>query len=619
MGFFFILVNNQALVYNNQMSKNNLLAEQAQLEALRHSCEHVLTAAMLRLFDTTTIKPAMGPAIDSGFYFDFDKSAELTISAHDFPRFEKEMAKIIKADWTFKQFLLTISEAQEFFADNEYKKELLEDLAATGENQVSVYSLAPKDKNKTLAKDALLKFDFASAFKAGFFVDLCKGPHVKSTKEIKAFSLLKIASAYWRGDEKNKQLTRIYGTAFFAPEQLTEYLQQLAEAKKRDHKRLGKEQDLFSFHPESPGAIFWHEKGMIIWDILENLGAQIKKKYGYIKIKTPEIAKSVLWQTSGHWDHYQQDMFVFTADEETYCLKPMDCPFNILIYKTKQRSYRDLPIRYTEIGHVFRNEQSGELNGLFRVREITQDDSHLLIREDQIHQEVKNLLLMVKEYYQKLGLKPEYFLSTRPDSFMGEIVTWDKAEADLKAVLDEQNLLYGIKEKDGAFYGPKIDVNIKDSMGRSWQVATVQLDFQLPGRFNCEYIDKEGKKQTPVMVHAAIFGSYERMIGILLEHYAGRLPAWLSPVQAVVLPIADRHLEYAKKVQAKLLADGVRVELDERSERLSAKIRDAQCQQIPVMLVIGDQEMAAKSVTLRYREENKSDATVSLDKLKLTF
>ena len=601
------------------MSKINSPAEQAQLEALRHSCEHVLTAAMLRIFGTTTILPALGPAIADGFYFDFDKPAELLISQHDFARFVKEMKKIIKAAWTFKKFTLSLAQAQDFFAANKYKLELLADLGAAGESEVSVYVLSAKDKNAALDQKTLLSYNFASAFAAGYFVDLCKGPHVANAGEIKAFTLLKVASAYWRGNEKNKQLTRIYGTAFFNQASLDAYLQAIAEAKKRDHKRIGREQDLFSLHPESPGAVFWHEKGMIIWDILENLGVQIKKKYGYIKIKTPEIARSVLWKTSGHWDHYHDDMFVFEADKETYCLKPMDCPFNILIYKTKQRSYRDLPIRYTEIGHVFRNEQSGELNGLFRVREITQDDSHLLIREDQIHQEVGNLLKMVREYYQKLGLVPEYFLSTRPDQFMGEIATWNKAEDDLRAVLAEEKISYGLKEKDGAFYGPKIDVNIKDSMGRSWQVATVQLDFQLPGRFNCEYIDRDGHKQTPVMVHAAIFGSYERMIGILLEHYAGRLPAWLSPVQAVVLPIADRHLTYAQKVCEQLQADGVRVQLDERSERLSAKIRDAQLAQVPVMVIVGDQEEKAAQVTLRYREEAQKEQSLPLSALKLTF
>lgn len=578
-------------------------AEQAlQLEKIRHSSEHILTYVMLQDLGIDKITPAMGPAIENGFYFDFSHLPDVEISVASFPKWEKAAKKIIQTNWTLKEFRVDIPEAARFFATNSFKQEILADLNV---EKVTLFSLAPKEKNDAL--QSLADLDFESAFKAGYFVDLCKGPHVEKTGEIGAFKLLKIAAAYWRGDEKNQQLTRIYGTAFKTQAELDQYLNWLEESKKRDHKRIGKVQDLFSFHSISPGAVFWHPKGLVLWDTLEHFGQNLRKKYGYLKIKTPEMAKVEMWKISGHWDHYKDDMFSFLADDEQYCLKPMDCPFNIKIYQTKQRSYRDLPMRFTEIGHVFRNEQSGELNGLFRVREITQDDSHLLVREDQILSEIESLLLMVKEYYQKLGLQPEYFLSTRPDDFMGEIATWNRAEANLIEALTKQGISYQLKEKDGAFYGPKIDVNIKDSLGRSWQVATIQLDFQMPGRFGCEYIDAAGKVQVPVMIHAAIFGSYERMIGILLEHYAGRLPLWLAPVQVQILPIADRHLAYAQKVQAALTAANFRAEVDTRSERLNAKIRDAQEQQIPVMIVVGDGEIDRETVTLRWRDQNQQE------------
>ncbi len=585
------------------------------LEKIRHSAEHVLTCAALRKYGTR-ITMAHGPAIDDGFYFDFDKDPDLVISDKDFPALEKEMGKIVKADWTFRKFSVSIGLAAKFFAGNEYKLETIHRLADESHDdpfEVTFYSLAAREKNDKLTEEMMENMTFEQAWEAGYFIDLCKGPHVESTREIGAWALQRVSSAYWLADENNQQLTRIYGTAFPTQAELDEYLHQLEEAKKRDHKRIGKQQDLFSFDPVSPGAVFWHAKGMVIWDILESYGQSIRKKYGYIKIKTPEMAKNDLWVTSGHWDHYKDDMFVFDVDGATMCLKPMDCPFNIKIYQTRQRSYRELPIRYTEIGHIFRHEQSGELNGLFRLQEFTQDDSHLLIREDQIAQEVGNLIEMVKEFYAKLGLVPEYFLSTRPDDFMGEIETWNKAESDLIAILTQKGIKYGLKEKDGAFYGPKIDVNIKDSLGRSWQVATIQLDFQLPGRFGTVYIDRDGSEKTPVMIHAAVFGSYERMIGILLEHYAGRLPMWLAPVQVKLLPIADRHLEYAREVAQKLENAGVRVEIDERSERLPAKVRDAQVEQVPVMLIIGDKEVAEKSLSVRRREESEQQSASVAD------
>lgn len=571
-----------------------------QLEKIRHSSEHILTYVIYQQFGLDKIIMAMGPAIDDGFYFDFDKVDNIPISADSFPKWEKAVNKIIKAGWTMKRLEVAPAEAQRFFARNPYKQELLTDHQ---DETITFYSLAPKEKNDQLDEQKLAQLTFETAFEQGYFIDLCKGPHVEKTTGIGAFKLLRVASAYWRGDENNKQLTRIYGTAFATQQELDDYLTWLEEVKKRDHKKIGREQDLFSFHPESPGAVFWHPKGMILWDILEQYGQSIRRKYGYQKIKTPEMAKSVLWKTSGHWDHYHDDMFVFPVDKEDYCLKPMDCPFNIKIYQTTQHSYRDLPVRYTEIGHVFRNEQSGELNGLFRVREITQDDSHVLLREDQIQAEVGRLLDMVKEYYGTLKLTPEYFLSTMPDDHMGEVTTWHRAEADLIEALTKAEIAFGTKDKDGAFYGPKIDVNIKDSLGRSWQVATIQLDFQLPGRFGCEYIDQKGEKIVPVMLHAAIFGSFERMIGIILEHYAGKLPWWLAPVQVRILPIADRHLAYVQEVQAELEKHQFRVEIDARSERLNAKIRAAQLAQIPVMLVVGDEEVTNRTVVVRRRDD----------------
>jgi threonyl-tRNA synthetase len=357
---------------------------------------------------------------------------------------------------------------------------------------------------------------------------------------------------------------------------------------------------------------YWHEKGMILWNTLEKFGKELRKKYGFIEIKTPILAKNSLWITSGHWDHYKDGMFTFEVDGDTYGVKPMDCPFNIQIYKTKQRSYRDLPIRYTEIGRVFRNEKSGELNGLLRVQEITQDDSHILLREDQVKEEIINLLNMVKEYYKALGIAPEFFLATRPDEgYIGEIKTWDKAENDLREALADQKIEYGMKDRDGAFYGPKIDVNIKDALGRSWQVATIQLDFQLPGRFNCEYIDEESKPNTPVMIHAAVFGSFERMIGILLEHFAGALPLWLAPTQVIILPIADRHIDHCKKIQNELFDADIRVDLDNRSETIGKKIREAELQKIPFMLIVGDKEIEAEKVAVRkYGEGDKGQMDV---------
>lgn len=549
----------------------------ASLEVKRHSLAHLMASAVKELWPDAQL--AIGPAIDNGFYYDIDFN-DIKITEADLKNIEKKMAFLIKQNLKFERTESAIDDALKVAqeAGEIYKAELIADLKAQGETKVSFYSVSK-------------------------FTDLCRGPHVENTNQIKpgSYKLHKLAGAYWRGDEKNKMLTRIYGLAFDTKEELDEYLRIMAEAEKRDHKKLGRELDLFSFHPEAPGFAFWHEKGMILWSELEKLGKSLRQKYGYVEIKTPQMAKNNLWITSGHWDHYKEDMFVFDVDKETYCLKPMDCPFNIKIYQTRQRSYRELPIRYTEIGRVFRNEKSGQLNGLLRVREISQDDSHLFVTENQIKQEIGNLLEMIFEYYSKLGIDPEFFLSTRPENFMGEIKTWDKAEEDLKEALKEKNVSYGLKDKDGAFYGPKIDVNLNDALKRSWQVATIQLDFQLPGRFDCEYIDSDGGHKTPVMIHAAVFGSFERMVGILVEHYAGAFPVWLSPVQVKIVSVAESHINACQKLAGELREAGIRVEVDEASETVGNKIRKAVNEKVPYMLVIGDKEAGSDILSVRDR------------------
>lgn len=548
-----------------------------QLEMLRHSGAHLLAAAVGELWPN--VKFAIGPAIDHGFYYDFDFGGE-KVGEDDFANIEKKMNHLLKQNLKFERSEMAIDEAiqKELNRGQVYKAELIEDLKRDGETSVSYY-------------------------KTGAFEDLCRGPHIESSLKIKkgTFKIDKIAGAYWRGSEKNKMLTRIYCLLFETSEELDNYVKLMKEAAQRDHKKLGKELDLFSFHPDCPGMVHWHEKGMIIWNELEKFGKSIRKKYGSVEIKTPQMAKNNLWITSGHWDHYKDDMFVFDVDGETYCLKPMDCPFNINIYNSRARSYRDLPIRYTEIGRVFRNEKSGQLNGLFRVREITQDDSHIFFAEDQVEQEILNLLNMVDEFYAPLGIEPKYFLSTRPDDFMGEIVTWDKAEDDLRKALSVKGVEYGLKDRDGAFYGPKIDVNVQDVFGRSWQVATIQLDFQLAGRFNCKYTDRDGTEKVPVMIHAAIFGSFERMIGMLIEHFGATFPLWLSPVQVKIISVGESHIDYCRKLADEFIANDIRVEVDSNDETVGNKIRKASDEKVPYMLVIGDKEVGSENLMVRDR------------------
>lgn len=561
--------------------------ETDKLGLLRHSTAHILAAAVLDMFPEA--KFGIGPAVENGFYYDFELPR--TLIPEDLPLLEEKMKEIIKANHPFERADISIESALEKFKENEqkYKLELISDLKDKGEKSVSIY-------------------------KTGHFVDLCTGPHIDSTGEINphAFALTKISGAYWKGDATNAQLQRIYGVVFDSKDKLKEYKVQQAEAVKRDHKKLGRELDLFSFHPEAPGSAFWHPKGMIIWNELEQFGKSLRKKYGSQEIQTPQLAKNTLWKTSGHWDHYKDDMYSFDVDGETYCLKPMDCPFNIKIYQTQQRSYKELPIRFTEIGRVMRNEKSGELNGLLRVRAITQDDAHIFAMESQVKEEIISLLKMVKEYYAVFAIEPKFFLSTRPEDFMGEIKTWDIAEKDLMQALKDESIGYDLKEKDGAFYGPKIDININDALGRSWQLATIQLDFQLPQRFKLEYIANDGTKQTPVMIHAAIFGSLERFIGIYLEHTGGNLPLWLSPVQVSILPISEKFADYAKGVESKLLEAGIRVELNDKADSLGKRISEAEKQKIPTMLVIGEKEVTDQTVTVRLRGEKKQE-TLSLD------
>ncbi|MFH1427523.1 MAG: threonine--tRNA ligase [Patescibacteria group bacterium] len=569
-----------------------------KLEIIRHSYSHLLAAAVKELWPKA--KLAIGPAIEDGFYYDFDFGKDTNdtnvkritrISENDLGRIEKKMKEIIKKNLKFERSELSVKEAmaREKKAGEKYKMELIADLK----------------KNPSTGSGQRKKVSY---YQVGNFIDLCRGPHVKSTSELKSgsFKLTKLAGAYWRGDEKNKMLTRIYGIAFNNKKELDDYLTMMEEAEKRDHKKLGRELDLFSFHPEAPGSAFWHPKGMVIWNILEGLGKSLRQKYGSVEIQTPILAKTILWHQSGHWDHYQDSMFHFKINNDEYALKPMDCPFNIKLYLEKQRSYRELPIRYSEIGRVFRNEKSGELNGLFRVQHVTQDDAHIFAREDQVETEIQSLLKMVKEYYAIFKIEPKFFFADRPEDFMGEIVTWNKAEKSLQNALKKEKIKYGLKEKDGAFYGPKIDININDALGRSWQLATIQLDFQLPKRFKLEYIDKDGKKKTPVMIHAAIFGSFERFIGILTEHYAGAFPVWLSPVQIKILSVGEAHIKYCQELVEEFKVHGLRAECDEGSETVGNKIRMAISEKVPYILVVGDKEMKSNKLAVRDRGENKT-------------
>ncbi len=547
-------------------------------KAYWHTTSHIMAQAVKRIYGDKA-KLTIGPSIDNGFYYDFD--VEKPFSEEDLSNIEEEMKKIVKENLEITRYTLPRAEAIKLMKERKepYKVELIEDLPE-GE-EISFYD-------------------------QGEFKELCAGPHILSTGGIKAFKLLHSSAAYWRGDETKQTLQRIYGISFPKASMLEEYLHMLEEAKKRDHRKLGKELELFFFDETAPGMAYWLPKGFTMMNVLIDLWRKEHKKRGYQEFSGPQLNSSSLWKTSGHWDHYKEDMFVLTdADGNEQALKPMNCPNSIKIYQTKLRSYKELPLRFSDIDVIHRNEKSGQLNGLFRVRMFRQDDSHNYVMESQIKDEIKEILEIAKKLYNIFGLDFILTLSTRPDDYMGELSLWNKAEEDLRAVLDEicgkDN--YRVNEGDGAFYGPKIDIKMKDCLGREWQMGTIQVDFQLPLRFNLSYIDSNGEKKPPIMIHRALFGSFERFIGILTEHFAGAFPTWLAPVQVRLLPIADVHKEYAKKVCEELEEAGIRVEVDERQEKIGYKIREAQLQKIPYMLILGDKEVEANAVGVRSRKD----------------
>ena len=544
-------------------------------KAYWHTTAHIMAQAIKRIYGDN-IKLTIGPAIDKGFYYDFD--VKENISSDDFEKIEAEMKKIIKEDLPIERYSLPRDEAIKFMKEREedYKVELIEELPEGEE---------------------------ISFYKQGEFTDLCAGPHLMSTGKVKAVKILSSSGAYWRGDEHNKMLQRFYGISYPKASQLEEYLNMLEEAKKRDHKRLGKELELFMIAPEGPGFPFFLPKGMVLRNVLEDFWRDIHRKNGYVEIKTPMILNEELWHRSGHWDHYKENMYTTKIDGVDYGIKPMNCPGGMLVYKSKMHSYKDLPIRAGELGLVHRHEKSGELNGLFRVRCFTQDDAHIFCLPEQIEEEISNIIKLVDQVYSIFGFEYTLELSTRPDDSMGSDEQWEMAEGALKKVLKDLNMPYELNEGDGAFYGPKIDFHIKDSLGREWQCGTIQLDFQMPERFDLTYIGEDGEKHRPVMLHRVIFGSIERFIGVLIENYAGAFPTWLAPVQVKLLPIADAHVDYANEVKAKLEDVGIRVELDDRNEKIGYKIREAQLQKIPYMLVLGDKEKEAGTVGVRSRKD----------------
>ena len=545
-----------------------------ELRAVRHTASHVLAQAVKRLYPET--KLAIGPAIDDGFYYDFDREGGFT--PEDLEKLEAEMTKIVKENLPLKPFVLPRNEAIAFMKEKgePYKVELIEDL--------------PEEET-------------ISFYQQGEFTDLCAGPHIMYTKGVKAFKLTSIAGAYWRGSEKNKMLTRIYGTAFLSKADLESYLTMMEEAKKRDHRKLGKELGLFMFAEEGPGFPFFLPKGMTLKNTLLEYWHEIHLREGYQEISTPVILSRKLWETSGHWDHYKANMYTTVIDDEDYAIKPMNCPGGMLVYKSQPRSYRDLPLRLGELGLVHRHEKSGQLHGLMRVRCFTQDDAHIYMTQEQITDEIKGVTRLIDEVYKQFGF--EYFveLSTRPEDSMGSDEDWEMATNGLRNALEEMGLDYIVNEGDGAFYGPKIDFHLRDSIGRTWQCGTIQLDFQLPQRFEAEYVAEDGTKKRPIMIHRVCFGSIERFIGILIEHYAGKFPVWLAPVQVKVIPVSEKSMEYASGVYEKLKAAGIRVELDHKDEKVGYKIRQAQLEKVPYMLVLGEKEAADNAITVRSRDK----------------
>ena len=537
---------------------------------LRHTASHILAQAVKRLWPEA--KLAIGPAIDKGFYYDIDM--EHTLTPEDLGKIEKEMSRIVKENLPITKSVMSRQEAIEFFKskNEDYKVELIEDLP----------------------EDAVI-----SCYAQGDFVDLCAGPHVASTGKVKAFKLQSIAGAYWRGDEKNKMLQRIYGTAFEKKEELDAYLHLLEEAAKRDHRKLGKELGLFVIKEEGPGFPFFLPKGMALRNELENFWREVHHEFDYEEIRTPIILNKQLWETSGHWFHYRENMYTTIIDEEEYAIKPMNCPGGILVYQNEMHSYRDFPLRYAELGLVHRHELSGALHGLFRVRAFTQDDAHVFMLPDQMQSELMKVIELFDRIYSQFGLKYHVELSTKPDNAMGDDAIWEAATEALRNAIEAKGIDYVINPGDGAFYGPKLDYHIEDSLGRTWQCGTIQLDMNLPERFNVEYIGEDGQKHRTIMIHRACFGSMERFIGILTEHYAGAFPTWMAPVQVKILPISEKHVEYAKELAKQMHRDYVRVEVDDRSEKIGYKIRQAQMAKVPYMLVVGDKEVEEGTVNVR--------------------
>lgn len=540
--------------------------------AFRHTTSHIMAQAIKRLYPD--VKLAIGPSIAEGFYYDVDSDTPLT--ADDLTKIEAEMKKIVKEALPITRFTKARQEAIQYFQEkNEpYKVELIQDLP----------------------EDAEISF-----YQQGEFVDLCAGPHLMTTKPVKAFKLTSLAGAYWRGSEKNKMLTRIYGTSYTKKADLDEYITRLEEAKKRDHRKLGRELKLFMLREEGPGFPFFLPNGMVLKNTLLDYWREIHRKAGYVEISTPIMLTRQLWETSGHWDHYKENMYTSVIDDMDFAIKPMNCPGGILVYQSEPRSYRDLPLRMGELGIVHRHEKSGQLHGLMRVRCFTQDDAHIFMTPEQIRDEIKGVAKLIDQVYQLFGFKYHVELSTRPENSMGSDEDWEMATSGLKGALDDLGLDYVINEGDGAFYGPKIDFHLEDSIGRTWQCGTIQLDFQLPQRFNCEYIGADGEKHRPIMIHRVAFGSIERFIGILIEHYAGAFPTWLAPVQVKVLPISEKYMDYAGKVLEELKDAGIRAELDTRAEKIGYKIREARLQKIPYMLVVGAKEEEEGMVSVRSR------------------
>ena len=546
------------------------------LPLYRHSTAHLLAAAVTNLFPGAQC--GIGPATDEGFFYDF--VVDRPFVPEDLDAIEKKMKELAAADLPYERQMWPRDEAKRFFSQKgePLKVQLIEE-KTEGQPEVSTYVIKDRDT----------------------FVDFCVGPHVPSTGRLKAFKLLSTSNAYWKGDAKNQPMQRIYGTAFLNEAELKAHLQRVEEAKKRDHRKIGKDLGLFTFHPWAPGAAFWLGKGTTLYNTLANYMREVLFPAGYVEVKTPLIYNKALWERSGHWKHYRQNMFLIESEGETMSLKPMNCPGHFLTYASEMRSYRDLPLRFHEQTPLHRNEASGVLSGLTRVRQFSQDDAHCFVTQEQIGEEVERLIRLVQRVYGDFGLPFTAKLSTRPDEFLGEIATWDHAEAQLKEALDRAGVTYVINEKDGAFYGPKIDFDITDAIGRKWQCATIQLDYLMPQNFDLKYIGADNAEHRPVVIHRAIFGSFERFIALLLEHYAGAFPLWLAPVQAILLPIADRHLDYARSIRDQLAPAGLRVELDERQEKIGYKIREAQLQKIPYMLVVGDKEVAEGTVSVRAR------------------